>query len=224
MSEFFSYGSRQDAIEALTAQLSDHLRDTLAKREKITFAVPGGSTPGPIFDALCQTDLDWSRVRVILGDERWVPPDTPRSNAKLVRERLFKHQAAKAEFIPFYEKAEHPEEVLEHVRDRVDTLLPLSVLLLGMGEDMHTASLFPGGNTLKAALEIPASSVFAMRADATQEPRVTLSAQALNSAQYKHLVIFGERKKNAFEAAKSLSPMRAPIRAMMEELIVHWAE
>jgi 6-phosphogluconolactonase len=106
----------------------------------------------------------------------------------------------------------------------VATLLPLSVVLLGMGGDMHTASLFPGADRLAEALAPDAPPVMAMRAPGAPEPRVTLTAPVLDGAMSKHVVITGAEKRAALERAAQLSPMEAPIRAVWSDLTVHWAE
>ena len=133
-------------------------------------------------------------MRIILGDERWVPDTHPRSNAKLLRERLLVNRAARAKFVPLYVEEPTPEEGISAVWDCIDAVLPLNVLLLGMGEDMHTASLFPEGDNLAEALAPETPSVLTMRAEATHEARITLSASALNSATHKHVIMFGEAK------------------------------
>ena len=223
MSRFIAYETREAAYAAVSETLAEVIALDLTKQNFVTVSVPGGTTPGPIFDRLSACDLAWDRVRIILGDERWVPDTHPHSNAKLLRERLLVNRAARAKFVPLYVEEPTPEEGISAVRDRIDAVLPLNVLLLGMGEDMHTASLFPEGDNLAEALAPEAPSVLTMRAEATYEARITLSASALNSATHKHVIMFGEAKKQAFEASKSLPPITAPIRAVMENLTVHWS-
>ena len=92
--------------------LAGKLTATLDHEDRALLVVPGGTTPGPIFDDLCDADLDWSRVDVMLSDERWVPEVHVRSNTRLIRERLLTGRAAKARYLPLYAQAETPEEVL----------------------------------------------------------------------------------------------------------------
>ena len=113
---------------------------------------------------------------------------------------------------------------MEPLSHQLKACLPLSVLLLGMGADMHTASLFPGGDQLSFALGDSAPPLVAMRAPDAPEPRVTLSAAVLNAAQYKHLVIFGAEKRQALEQAQSLPAQEAPIMAVLAGNTVHWAD
>ena len=156
-------------------------------------------------------------------DERWVPADSERSNARMIRERLLVDRAAAARFLPFHVPARAPEDVLAEVESMIEPELPLSVVLLGMGEDMHTASLFPGVDGLEAALAPNAPILAVMRPDSQPEPRISLSARVLDAAISKHLVIYGDAKREALERAKSLPPEEAPIQAVLSEMTVHWA-
>ena len=203
--------------------LAGELTATLDHEDRALLVVPGGSTPGPIFDDLCDADLDWSRVDIMLSDERWVPEVHVRSNTRLISERLLTGRAARARYIPLYAKAETPEKVLPELESCIIPSLPISVLLLGMGADMHTASLFPGADQLAAALAKDAPVLVPMRGGGAPEPRVTLSARVLNDAMSKHLVITGEQKRAALERARGLPHSEAPIAAIMADLTVHWA-
>lgn len=204
--------------------LAGKLTSTLMHEDRATLVVPGGSTPGPIFDALCDADLDWSRVDVMLSDERWVPEDDPRSNAALIRKRLLTGRAAAANFLPFYAGGEAPEDVLSEVEARIEPLLPVSVALLGMGADMHTASLFPRGDNLRLALDAGAPILVSMRAPGLDCTRVSLSAPVLRAAMSLHLVITGNDKRAALDRAMNLPPEEAPVAAILNEAEVHWAE
>ncbi len=205
----------EDLSAALGAALADHGRASLA--------VPGGNTPGPVFDILANADLDWSRVDIMLTDERWVPENHPRSNTSLLRARLLVGKAARARLLPLYAGTEQPEESLAALSDGLRVALPLSVVLLGMGEDMHIASLFPGADKLADALANNAPPLLAMRAPGAPEPRVSLSAPVLNGAGSKHLLITGQSKRAALAQAENLTPLEAPVRAVIPGLTVHWA-
>ena len=185
--------------------------------------MPGGTTPGPIFDLLCNADIDWARVDIMLSDERWVPDTSHRSNTKLLRERLMVRKASSSRFIPLYLPAKRPEDVIDQLRTDCNFALPIDILLLGMGIDMHTASLFPGADRLSDAFSLNAPLLLPMRADGASEPRVTLTARVLNKASQKHLVIFGKQKRRAFDKSKTLSCQEAPIKAVIDDLTVHWA-
>ncbi|MFS4583311.1 6-phosphogluconolactonase [Phaeobacter sp. C3_T13_0] len=217
------YADRDMLAIDVANQLAGDLKTHLLHHDSASFAVAGGTTPAPIFDDLCAADIDWDRVRVMATDERWVPGESDRSNARMIRERLLVNRAASATFLPFHVPARVPEDVLAEVATQIQPDLPLSVVLLGMGEDMHTASLFPGVSGLEQALAPGAPVLAVMRPDSQPEPRVSLSAWVLDAAIAKHLVIYGDAKREALEQAKSLPPEEAPIQAVLSEMTVHWA-
>lgn len=207
----------------LAHRLAGALNTALETQDRAFLVVPGGTTPGPVFDILCATRLDWSRVDVALSDERWRPEEHIRSNTKLLRERLFVERAAKATHVPLYRRAETPEEVIDDLAAGIEARLPIDVLLLGMGTDMHTASLFPSGDRIEEALSRDAPVLVPMRAEGEPEPRITMSARVLNDAMSKHLVIMGDAKRGALDRARSMTPMQAPVAAVLDDIEVHWA-
>jgi 6-phosphogluconolactonase len=221
--KLIEYADSEMMMIDLANQLAGQLRECLSTHDHASFAVPGGTTPGPIFDALCAADLDWGRVHVLLTDERWVPETSERSNTRLLRRHLLTDRAAMAVLVPLYADAATPEEKLPALAAALAPELPLSIVLLGMGADMHTASIFPGADQLHAALHGDAPLV-AMRAPGAPEPRVTLSAKVLRGAMRRHIVIIGAEKRAALERARGLSPEEAPVAAVLDGTTVHWAE
>lgn len=218
------YADRDMLAIHLAQLIAGQLETVLFNHEHASLAVPGGTTPGPIFDALCAATLDWSRVCVIPTDERWVPEDDARSNARLIRSRLLTSRAAKARLVPFHRDGVAPEAALADIAERLAPCLPLSVLLLGMGEDMHTASIFAGAPGAADALAADAGPVAVVRPETQPETRVTLTAPVLDGALSKHLVIFGASKRAALERALTLPPEEAPVQAVLTDMTVHWAE
>ena len=218
------YADREQMMMGVANAVAGDLTSALLQHGEVLMAVPGGTTPGPAFDCLSGVSLEWERVSITLTDERWVPETSPRSNARLVRERLLVDKAAKARFIPFYRDGGKAEDHLAEISTQIDPLLPISVAVLGMGEDMHTASLFPGSAELATALSPEAATVLAVHPDGSEETRVTLSAHVLNGAFGKHLVITGAEKRASLEKARSLrDPMQAPVYAILDGATVHWA-
>lgn len=219
---FNDYSDAEMMAINLANVLAGKLTAALMHEDNVTFMVPGGSTPGPVFDVLCDADLDWSRVTVLLSDERWVPEDDPRSNAALVRARLLTGRAAEARFLPYFAGGDDPENVLSIVEDQIKPHLPISVGLLGMGADMHTASLFPRGDNLRLALDLDAPILVSMRAEGLDCTRVSLSARVLRDTLSLHLVISGAEKRAALDRAMNLPPEEAPVAAILNEAEVHW--
>lgn len=221
--DFVEYPDREMLVIDLANKLAGELRSALEHEERVLMAVPGGTTPGPIFDDLCAVDLDWDRVDVMLTDERWVSEDSERSNTRLLRERLLVERAAAARLLPLYLPCKEPEDRLDELAEEIAPRLPIQVLVLGMGADMHTASLFPGADQLEAALDPRAPILLAMRAPGAPEPRITLTAPVLDGAMSKHIVIFGDEKRAALERARHMSPKDAPVAAVLSQATVHWA-
>ena len=222
--EFIEYPDREMLMLRLAQRIASGLGESLRSNGRATLSVPGGTTPGPVFDTLSGADLDWSKVAVVLNDERWVSEDSPRSNTRLLRERLLVGRAAAAQLVPLRSDAATPEDGLEALAAGLAPHLPISVLLLGMGEDMHTASLFPGADNLSAALRSDAPALMAMRAEAAGEPRITLTAPVLQDAVRVHVLITGAAKRAALERAAKLPAREAPIACVLGDAQVHWAE
>lgn len=219
-----TYPDREFLMLGLANVIAGQLADFLRREGKASLCVPGGTTPGPIFDTLSGVDIDWGNVAVFLNDERWVGEDSPRSNTRLLRKRLLRGKAAAARLVPLYAPADQPEDMLAALAEDIAPHLPISVLLLGMGADMHTASLFPGADRLDAALAADAPVLMALRADAAGEPRITLTAPVLRGAMHIHVLITGAEKRAALERAMTLSVAEAPVRAVLDNATVHWAE
>jgi 6-phosphogluconolactonase len=217
------YPDREALALAVADRLAADLRSALVGNDRVSLAVPGGTTPGPVFDLLSAAALDWARVAVVPTDERCVPPDHPRSNARLIRDRLLTGRAAAARFVPLAAAGDDARAELAARAAEVAALLPLSVLLLGMGEDGHIASLFPGADRLAEALAPAAPPVLALAAPAAPEPRITLTAPVLAGALVAHLAITGEGKRAALERARGLPPEAAPVRIVLGTATVHWA-
>lgn len=216
-------------MENLTDDVAAQLMVAIALRGRATLAVPGGTTPGPFLTLLSKVDLDWSRVSVMLTDERFVPESSDRSNTRLLRETLLQNNAAAAILIPFYKDADTPEDVLDDLSDAISAALPLDVCVLGMGADMHTASLFPEADRLTEGLDMDSKAVLLpMRAPGAPEPRLTLTAPVLCGAEHIHILITGPAKKTALEAALVEGPAsKAPIRVVLDaptQVDVHYAD
>ena len=221
---FAPYPDREMMMLALADQIASELREAVEAKGRATLSVPGGTTPGPIFDILSGVDLDWSKVAVMLNDERWVGEDSPRSNTRLLRERLLRDRAGDAALVPLYADAARPEDRMDALAEGIAAHLPIDVLLLGMGVDMHTASLFPGADRLAEALSDDAPILLPMRAEAAGEPRITLSAPVLRDAMHIHILITGAEKRAAIERAEALPPEEAPVAAVLANATVHWSE
>lgn len=189
--------------QALAEVVADDLRAGLSAREAVSLALSGGNTPKAFMRALSLQSLDWSRVAVTLVDERWVPESSERSNAALLRDNLLSGGAAAARFLPLYRDTLEPETALGDIeQDLVALPSPFDVLVLGMGNDGHTASFFPGGDRLHDALDPEATAlVLPMRAPGAGEPRITLTLPPILAARHLYLHIEGAGKQRVLDGA-----------------------
>ena len=219
--KFIEYPDAEMMMIDLADTLASELKNALLGNETVSFAVPGGTTPGPMFDVLCgAAHIDWARVNVMLTDERRVPETHERSNTRLIKQRLLVDAAAAATYVSIVPEGDSD---LDALSDSLAPHLPISVMLLGMGADMHTASIFPNSPDLETALTTNLA-VAAVQPPDGLEPRITLSARVLNGALNRHIVITGPEKRAAFERAQHLAPHDAPIAAVLAGSTIHWAE
>lgn len=222
--EFKEYPDREMLALSLADRIASQLAQHLRGNDRATLCVPGGTSPVQVFETLSGADLEWDRITVVLGDERWVDGDHKRSNSRLLRRHLLRDRAAAASYIDLYTGDATPDKATAALSDRLAPLTPLTVVLLGMGNDMHTASLFPGADHLQAAMAADAPPVMAIRADGAEEPRITLTRPVLADALNIHVLIMGPEKREALDRAQKSDPMEAPIRAFLDDATVHWAE
>ena len=215
----YTFADDATLSKTFAEMIAANLRAAIDARGTALIGLSGGSTPRNFLSQLSLQKLDWSRVTVTLCDDRWVPPSSDRSNEHLLRETLLRNEAAAAKFVPLYIESKDPETVLTQVATNIAKLtLPFDVIVLGLGSDGHTASLFPGGDHLNEALR-PGNTVrvLPMRAPDAPEPRITLTLSALTSTRAMYLHIEGAEKKAVFDRTMSdEAHERAPIRSVLE--------
>lgn len=209
-----------DALaEALADAVSADLAKGIAQRGKGVLAVSGGSTPKRFFKELSNRAIDWANVAVTLVDERWVSPDSDRSNAKLVKDLLLQNHAAEAHFVPLWDGGDTPSaEAISRVNVRLlDMASPFDAVILGMGNDGHTASFFPQGDTLDEVLTSKGPAL-ALNAPGAGEPRVTLTLPTLLNTRALYLHIEGVEKASTLEKALEDGPVEAmPVRSVLRQ-------
>jgi 6-phosphogluconolactonase len=206
--------------ETLAVFVASALAARIACNGTASLAVSGGRTPIRFFEALSLQPLDWSAVSITLVDERWVGEGSERSNARLVRAHLLQGRARAARFVPLVNDANTPEAGLAAVDAALDVLTwPLACVVLGMGEDGHTASFFSDGDRLASALDPDGTRrLETMRAPGAGEPRITLTLPALLTADRLALHIEGTSKRPVLNAAlgdgaTTDMPVRAVLRS-----------
>jgi 6-phosphogluconolactonase len=223
-----TFADKPTLAKELAEAVADRIRAAIAERGSAAIAVSGGSTPARFFQALGKfRDIDWEKVVVTLVDERWVDETNDRSNALLVNERMLQGPAAVARFLPLYSGGEAPNNAaVERTNAQLEALpRPFAAVVLGMGSDGHTASFFPGGDTLAEALSAPGPTI-AIRAPGAGEPRITFTLPRLLETDGLYLHIEGEEKAAVLDAALGDGPVEdMPIRAVLRSghpLTVYW--
>lgn len=218
MPQLHEFEDSAEVARAVADFVAAALEARVARSGLASLAVSGGRTPTRFFEELSTRDLPWDRIAVTLVDERWVRESSDRSNARLVRQHLLKNKAAAAKFIPLANDAPTPEAGLFAVNEALEDMSwPLACAILGMGDDGHTASFFPGGDHLEEAIDPEAPlGLLPMHAPDAGEPRITLTLPVLLAADALALHIEGEAKKPVLEKALGEGPAtEMPIRAVL---------
>lgn len=231
MYQLNDFAQRVDLDNALASNVAELLSSAISQNGKASLAVSGGSTPKGFFTALSKKDIDWHNVTVTLADERWVDFESDASNTRLVHENLLKNKASSASFFHLKKEGECNEETLTQLNfDAKENLLPLDVLILGMGEDGHTASLFPCSEQITVALALDNSNAL-MKVVPTTAPNDRITFTYAHLAQSKNIILHvcGEGKKVVLEKALSSNNQKEmPIRAFLQNpdinTHVYWAE
>lgn len=230
MANWRIFENRAALVTALRAVIETRLQAAIEARGQASWAVSGGSTPKPLFEAMQQSPMDWRLVDVALVDERWVPFDHARSNEAFVASNLQAGRAETARLVGMKTSHAHAADAVEEVNSRyADVRQPFDSVLLGLGPDGHTASLFPGAEGLDAAFAEDAPTCVALTAvqsDVTgaEVERMSLSARAIADARHVVLMITGEEKKHTLETALNSDPLLPITRVHeMRPFDVYWA-
>lgn len=214
------YENSQLLIKDLTSHIVNALKQAIEKKGHASIAVSGGKTPIPLFTLLSQQDLEWNRVFITLVDDRWVDDTDDASNEKLVMIYLLQNKAKLANFIGLKNSYDNPfdgAELTDKILDKVP--MPFDVVILGMGEDGHTASLFPGADNLQAGLDMKSGrKVVGMTPLTAPLDRITLTLPTILNSTNIYLHLVGESKMAVLEQAENGDDVnKMPIRAILQQ-------
>lgn len=214
-----TFGDRPALMRAAADRIAESLQNAIKTRGSACAALSGGSTPAPAYEALAALPLAWPNVTFALVDERFVPPREEASNQRLLEHSLAPALASGAQLIPMYAPAATIADAAAQASAAYDQL-HIGVAVLGMGEDGHTASWFPGARGLAEALAMTAqASVVAVHAPqaAGAADRLTLTLPAVLAADRRLLLITGDAKRQVLERAFAGPPEAAPVAALFRD-------
>jgi 6-phosphogluconolactonase len=204
----------------LALQIAAALAAAIAARGLASLVVSGGRSPVRLFEILRTQPLEWGRVCIALADERWVDPQDAASNERLVRDVLLQDQAAPARFHGLKNGAPTPDLGAVSAWETFARVpRPFDTVILGMGDDGHTASLFPGSPNLPSALNVSAAAgCVGMWSPVPPQPRLSLNLSALLDSRRVVLLINGESKSRTLAAARAPGPVQdMPVRAVLRQ-------
>jgi len=209
----------------LAHDVAERLRAAIAAKGQACVVLSGGRSPVPFLEKLAAEALDWSKVTVSLADERWVPVEHADSNAGLLARHLFQGAAAKARFVGLYQQAENLDAAALKADQALAELPAIDVLVLGMGDDGHTASLFPSSPNLAEGLDLNSKRrCLPLLAPSVPHQRLSLTRSLLASAAFTALSVQGPGKLATLRAALAGNDLNEmPIRAFLHApLDIYW--
>ncbi|QKE63832.1 6-phosphogluconolactonase [Aquipseudomonas campi] len=218
---FLEFADRQRCARQLASDLAQVLNQTLAQQARAGLLLPGGSSPQVLLPHLAAQALDWARIDLSPTDERWVASDDPHSNYRLLHAALPQANCLDPR------QGDSPQRAASQWQAQLAVWLPFAAVLLGMGEDGHFASLFPGMLDLQAALD-PLAVPAALPAQAPVEPcqRLSLNLNMLCQTGWLGLLAFGAAKRSLIEEALAGST-QLPVQALLDNghvpVKIYWA-
>ena len=225
--DWYGSNSAESLDIDLSLRIGQLLTQSISENGCASIAVSGGRSPIGLFEKLSKINLDWSKVELTLVDERWVDAKNENSNELVVRKHLIQNQATQVKFFPIKNSAKNSkEEQVLHEQVLQKIKLPFDVIILGMGEDGHTASLFPCCKELTQAMD-PNNQQKCIVTKPKNAPyeRISLTFSTISKAKNLILHIRGSSKLQTFELAMTLKDAnKMPIYAFMEQpLEIYWS-
>ena len=223
------FQDRRRLFAGLTHDFQEKLAEIIRKRRKASLSLAGGTTPGPLYEALSNAPLAWEKVSITVTDERWVSPEDPASNEYLIRDLLRKRRAAGATFVPFKTNHAKASGGAATAEKRLTPIMPFDICLIGMGPDGHIASLIPGAEGYEAAVD-PAGTkkvagIHAVGAAGAPE-RMTLTIPGILTSRRIVVLFMGQDKLNVYNEAKAgegTSPLKDLLAQRKVPIHAFWA-
>ncbi|MEE9348045.1 MAG: 6-phosphogluconolactonase [Robiginitomaculum sp.] len=230
---FQEFSSIQEMIKFISAQTASILSAAIKARGSASYVAAGGSTVPPLFEALSNSDIDWEKVNITLSDDRWVKPSDPTSNHFLVTNTLLQNKASRANFAPLLRHCEMPEQAITLSDAAIHAIAkPFDVTLLGMGADMHVASLIPNapgtGRALDTSRPAMVCKIGPVDGPNGAEIRLSLTLRAILESKVIFIMITGDEKLKSLKKASLLKdPTSSPVSAILHQtkcpVYVYWA-
>ncbi|MBT1449382.1 6-phosphogluconolactonase [Glaciecola sp. XM2] len=222
------YANSDALVSAFSHKLASILKQSISQKGSASIAVSGGSTPKPLFQALSQISLPWNKVYITLADDRWVDATHEASNEKLVKENLMINEASAANFVSLVTDDGDAKNAESTIAKRIQSIdFPLDIVILGMGEDGHTASLFPCSEQIQEGLNLQRKlPVIATQPTSAPHQRMSLSLASIVASPHIFLHITGDKKRAVLETAlANHSAIEKPIKAVCDNSTVNlvWA-
>ncbi len=213
------FDSQEALIAKLSAQIANEINTTIEQKGEVSIAVSGGSTPEPLFQELSKLDLPWEKVTITQCDERMVEHDSNDSNVKLIQENLLQNYAKKAKFFPLYNQSKNIDAAINYANELIGSLTPIDIVILGMGEDGHTASLFPNNEKLPLAYDLnnPQPCIHIIPNTAAYD-RISLTLPSIINSSKIYLHFEGDKKLEIFnKAMQTKDKFTYPIASVFEQ-------
>ncbi len=214
--QFHNFEDTSLLDSTLAQQIKEVLENAVRQRGHAYLVVSGGKTPVELFKILAQTKMPWDQITITLADERCVGADHRDRNERLVKHFLLQHEARTAKFLSLYDEHIHIAESLQKTACAVASLPTFDVVILGMGEDGHTASLFPCSNELSQGMDNNAEMVLLVTPQTAPHQRVSLSKKRLLDSRVIFLHLVGQKKRSVLnQALAEPNQMLMPISAFL---------
>lgn len=225
---FTSYLSSDELNHELCEKIAQSLTQAIAQRGKASLLVSGGRTPIPLFEMLSQVDIDWHQVVISLVDDRWVDVTSNDSNEHLVKTHLLINKARNAQYVGLVDTTTTIESAVANANQSISRIpTPFDFVILGMGEDGHTASLFPCCEELAEGFDLSNGKTYlATHPQHAPYARISLTLAALISSRHVVLHLVGDAKRQVYEAAlHENDETNMPIKAVLSRtnVDVMWA-